>query len=143
MRAWLSRAYFEYTIYSFKAVNTIIIILGKFFYLIFFKFISSIFSVFVYNDLYLNTFRKSQAVDIFQSSGTANGRVTVTLDRETNVSDVLTSSLTNAFSTGNIDLAYQVQYLYYDVLRCKSLYRQIPKHKKDVNFEIIRWCNLS
>ena len=50
---------------------------------------------------------QSQATDIFLSFGSATSTVGVTLSATTNVSLVLTTGLSSAFSSGNINLAFQ------------------------------------
>jgi hypothetical protein len=50
---------------------------------------------------------QSQVLDVFDALATAISKVSVILDPKTDVSEILTSSLGNAFANGNIDLAYQ------------------------------------
>ena len=64
---------------------------------------------------------QAQAADIFATTGAATSTAKVTLNAKTNVSHILTSTLTSAFSSGNVNLAIQTVNNVSDivvVLRC-------------------------
>lgn len=62
------------------------------------------------------------AVDIYLSYGTAKSTVSVTLSANTNVSHILSSGLSSAFSSGDVNLAFQtvnnVSHKSHLILRC-------------------------
>ena len=47
------------------------------------------------------------AIDIFAASSAATAKVSVTLSPQTNISHILTTTLYSAFSSGNVNLAFQ------------------------------------
>lgn len=50
---------------------------------------------------------QGQAIDVFAASSIATAKVSVTLSPQTNISHILTTTLYSAFSSGNVNLAFQ------------------------------------